>query len=108
MGVKFLHDLFFNDKIVSNFPNNVVAVDLLHLAKMITKNSISQRKTDKLSLVVDGECCLNRLYGGFYSGMGHNIFKLIFNLRLFFTCYSLYVFLFNFYLNIKISIKYFK
>ncbi|XP_065201519.1 constitutive coactivator of PPAR-gamma-like protein 1 homolog isoform X3 [Planococcus citri] len=80
MGVKYLLDLLENRTI----PNAVVEVDLLKVAKESVKNVAPtampassrppQKKGDaaiatsnKFCLVVDGECCLNRLYGGFFS-----------------------------------------
>ena len=55
----------------SQIPGACVPVDLLKIAK-----SIGYRRGGRglgqpggvLTLVVDGECCLDRLYGGFFSG----------------------------------------
>ncbi|CAL8093948.1 unnamed protein product [Orchesella dallaii] len=47
--------------ITQNIPNAVEQVDLLKLAQARTKKG-----EGPLKLVVDGECCLDRLYGGYY------------------------------------------
>lgn len=70
MGVEFLLELLESRTV----PNAVVEVDLLEVAREFGKSmAAGQKKTDaaassKFCLVVDGECCLNRLYGGFLSG----------------------------------------
>lgn len=52
-----------------------IPVDLLKIARTITQrqhNRISkaqQLHSGKLRLVLDGECCLDRLYGGYFSGI---------------------------------------
>ncbi|CAG7719750.1 unnamed protein product [Allacma fusca] len=46
--------------IVQAIPDAAALVDLLQIAKERTK------REGPLKLVVDGECCLDRLYGGFY------------------------------------------
>ncbi|XP_049782108.1 constitutive coactivator of PPAR-gamma-like protein 1 [Schistocerca cancellata] len=60
----------------SQIPGSSVPVDLLRIARgLAVKQSRQQQKTgkplnhvnNKLSLVVDGECCLHRLYGGYFS-----------------------------------------
>ncbi|KAJ9598879.1 hypothetical protein L9F63_026589 [Diploptera punctata] len=62
-----------------NVTGGSVPVDLLRIARGVAqrharqqqrggKNAGSQHSaTNKLSLVVDGECCLDRLYGGYFS-----------------------------------------
>lgn len=73
MGVHYLQELVESGVI----SNSVTPVDLIKLAKNVTKGAgaslppkkpITGNASQKLCLVVDGECCLNRLYGGFYSG----------------------------------------
>lgn len=67
MGVKFLHELVESGKVT----NSVVPVDLIKLAKTYIKSLPAQSRkpgAPKLCLVIDGECCLNRLYGGYFSG----------------------------------------
>lgn len=72
MGVKFLQELVDNDGVI---PNSVVPVDLIKLAKNYVQSILPQQRkpgvSPKFSLVVDGESCLNRLYGGFYAGKEH-------------------------------------
>jgi hypothetical protein len=58
-----------------------VPVDLLRIARGLAQRQARQQHrggrsggshhaaSNKLSLVVDGECCLDRLYGGYFSGM---------------------------------------
>jgi hypothetical protein len=58
-----------------------VPVDLLRIARGLAQRQVRQQQRggksggshhapgNKLSLVVDGECCLDRLYGGYFSGM---------------------------------------
>jgi hypothetical protein len=58
-----------------------VPVDLLRIARGLAQGQAHQQHrggrsgasqnaaSNKLSLVVDGECCLDRLYGGYFSGM---------------------------------------
>jgi hypothetical protein len=57
-----------------------VPVDLLRIARGVAQRQARQHRGvknagsqhtggNKLSLVVDGECCLDRLYGGYFSGM---------------------------------------
>jgi len=58
-----------------------VPVDLLRIARGLAHRHARQQHrggksggsqnaaSNKLSLVVDGECCLDRLYGGYFSGM---------------------------------------
>lgn len=58
-----------------------VPVDLLRIARGLAHRQARQQQrsgkssgshhapNNKLSLVVDGECCLDRLYGGYFSGM---------------------------------------
>lgn len=50
-------------------------VDLLRIARNVTQRQRSragkgqqQPPSAKLRLVLDGECCLDRLYGGYFSG----------------------------------------
>lgn len=65
MGVKFLHDF-----IEANSPGE--EIDLIKIAANHVANlPDDQRKpgvTPKFCLVIDGESCLNRLYGGYFSG----------------------------------------
>lgn len=51
----------FQSHITQNISNAVEQVDLLKLAQARTK-----KNEGPLKLVVDGECCLDRLYGGYY------------------------------------------
>lgn len=52
-----------------------VPVDLLKIARTITQRQhnrigkAQQLHSGKLRLVLDGECCLDRLYGGYFSGI---------------------------------------
>lgn len=73
MGVKHLHDFIESNAV----PNSVVDVDLIQLASVLTKNVPKKAGSpgSKLSLVVDGECCLNRLYGGYFSGTFFETFQ---------------------------------
>uniref|UniRef100_T1INJ6 Constitutive coactivator of PPAR-gamma-like protein 1 n=1 Tax=Strigamia maritima TaxID=126957 RepID=T1INJ6_STRMM len=52
-----------------NCPGACVPVDLLKIARSVSvrRGGSNNRQKNKLSLVVDGECCLDRLYGGFFS-----------------------------------------
>ncbi|XP_018902983.2 LOW QUALITY PROTEIN: constitutive coactivator of PPAR-gamma-like protein 1 homolog [Bemisia tabaci] len=43
-----------------------VSVDLVRLARRHVQTT-KPKKNQKFTLVVDGECCMDRLYGGFYS-----------------------------------------
>ena len=58
----------------SQVPGACVPVDLLRIAKSVgyRRSRIGGRpgynQSGVLTLVVDGECCLDRLYGGFFSG----------------------------------------
>ncbi|XP_047473048.1 constitutive coactivator of PPAR-gamma-like protein 2 isoform X2 [Penaeus chinensis] len=58
----------------SQVPGACVPVDLLKIAKSVSIRRGNQRNVPRggygqppLTLVVDGECCLDRLYGGFFS-----------------------------------------
>jgi len=54
-------------------PESCVGVDLVRIAKTVSQRLVKQAQKKggspltKFSLVVDGECCLDRLYGGFFS-----------------------------------------
>ncbi|KAI4479427.1 PREDICTED: constitutive coactivator of PPAR-gamma-like protein 1 homolog isoform X1 [Polistes canadensis] len=55
-------------------PGGSVSVDLLKIARTVTQRQrnrvckvLSPHSTAKLRLVLDGECCLDRLYGGYFS-----------------------------------------
>ncbi|KAL2747304.1 constitutive coactivator of PPAR-gamma-like protein 1 [Vespula maculifrons] len=55
-------------------PGGSVSVDLLKIARTVTQRQrnrlskvLSPHSTTKLRLVLDGECCLDRLYGGYFS-----------------------------------------
>lgn len=59
----------------ANLDGGAVSVDLLKIARNVTQRQQphnTNRKIrpigNKLKLIVDGENCLSRLYGGFYSG----------------------------------------
>lgn len=58
----------------SGVPDACVGIDFVRIAKTVSQrlNKQAQKKggspLTKFSLVVDGECCLDRLYGGFFSG----------------------------------------
>lgn len=48
-----------------------VPVELLKIARSFprpNKQNRNKPNTKKLSLILDAECCLDRLYGGFFSG----------------------------------------
>lgn len=53
-------------------PESCVGVDLVRIANSQRRVKTVQKKginpLNKFSLVVDGECCLDRLYGGYFSG----------------------------------------
>lgn len=60
----------------STLEGGAVSVDLLKIARNVTQRQQSQhanRKVrplgNKLKLIVDAECCLDRLYGGYFSGI---------------------------------------
>jgi hypothetical protein len=77
MGVQDLQT-FLEDPQVTG---GSVPVDLLRIARGVAQRQARQQQrggksggsqhiaSNKLSLVVDGECCLDRLYGGYFSGM---------------------------------------
>lgn len=74
MGIQDLQAYIDSSQIVGSS----VAVDLLRIARGLTlrqnrqqtkAGKLSQQGSNKLCLVVDGECCLHRLYGGYFSGM---------------------------------------
>jgi hypothetical protein len=52
-------------QITQNSGNAVESVDLLKLAHNVRSRG---NKTEQLKLAVDGECCLDRLYGGYFPG----------------------------------------
>lgn len=59
----------------NNLEGGAVSVDLLKIARNVTQRQQphnTNRKIrpigNKLKLIVDAECCLDRLYGGFFSG----------------------------------------
>ena len=60
MGLQTLQQL-----IESQFAGACVSVDLLRIASSV---SSPYQGRVALSLVVDAECCLDRLYGGYVSG----------------------------------------
>lgn len=71
MGVQDLQSFLES----SNLEGGAVSVDLLKIAKNVTqRNQLhnNNRKIrpigNKLKLVIDAECCLDRLYGGYFSG----------------------------------------
>jgi hypothetical protein len=49
-------------------------VDLLKISRLVVQRQRNRmvkgqlHNTGKLRLVLDGECCLDRLYGGYFSG----------------------------------------
>lgn len=49
-----------------------VPVELLKIARPFQR-SVNQNRSNpnnkKLSLILDAECCLSRLYGGYFSGL---------------------------------------
>jgi hypothetical protein len=67
MGLQTLQQL-----IESQFAGACVSVDLLRIASSVA--SPYQGRV-ALSLVVDAECCLDRLYGGYVSGNYSIVFK---------------------------------
>lgn len=71
MGIQDLQ-IFLESGSISG---SCVPVDLVRMAKTIQQRmgKYAQKKgspnmLSKFSLVVDGECCLDRLYGGYFSG----------------------------------------
>lgn len=71
MGIQDLQNFLEGGAI----PESCVGVDLVRIAKTVSQRLIKQAQKKggnpltKFSLVVDGECCLDRLYGGYFSGM---------------------------------------
>jgi hypothetical protein len=77
MGVQDLHSFLEGPHVTGGS----VPVDLLRIARALAHRQARQQQrggksggsqhvpSNKLSLVVDGECCLDRLYGGYFSGM---------------------------------------
>lgn len=70
-----LHDL--QKYLEAHIPGACLPVDLLKIAKSVgcrryvpkgPNRSLHGPTNSLLTLVVDGECCLDRLYGGFFSG----------------------------------------
>lgn len=56
-------------------------VDLLHVARAVQarhKSSKAKQYNKKLCLVLDAECCLDRLYGGYFSGLYLFLFFCVF------------------------------
>lgn len=59
----------------SSLEGGAVSVDLLKIARNVSQRQQQHtgRKArqlgNKLKLIVDAECCLDRLYGGYFSGM---------------------------------------
>lgn len=58
-------------------PGGTVSVELLKVARSVVSKQNSRNKKQResliggphlFSLVVDAECCIDRLYGGFFSG----------------------------------------
>lgn len=80
MGVKFLHDF-----IEANTSEE--EIDLIKIASTYIKNLPHVQKkpgvTQKFCLVIDGESCLNRLYGGYYSGKSQISLLDIINMKIF-------------------------
>ncbi|XP_013788350.2 constitutive coactivator of PPAR-gamma-like protein 1 [Limulus polyphemus] len=62
MGIQSLQQF-----ITAHCPGACVPVDLLKIAHSVGVRRRNQLYYNRLCLVVDGECCLDRLYGGFYS-----------------------------------------
>lgn len=63
MGIQALHKF-----IEANCPGACVPVDLLKIARTAAVRRTRQPYLgNRLCLVVDGECCLDRLYGGYFS-----------------------------------------
>lgn len=57
----------------ANVEGGSVSVDLLRIARSIHQSkqpfqNKNKNKFNKLKLVLDAECCLDRLYGGYFSG----------------------------------------
>lgn len=77
MGVQDLQSFLESPQVTGGS----VPVDLLRIARGVAQRQARQQQrggknagshntgSNKLSLVVDGECCLDRLYGGYFSGM---------------------------------------
>lgn len=70
MGIQDLQ-VFLESGTVSG---SCVPVDLVRISKSVTQRLVKQAQKkgspnmlNKFSLVVDGECCLDRLYGGYFS-----------------------------------------
>lgn len=73
MGIQDLQ-AFFDCNCVQG---GTVGVDLLKIARLVAQRQRNRvikgqqlHNNYKLRLVLDGECCLHRLYGGYYSGKG--------------------------------------
>lgn len=75
-----LHDL--QKYLEAHIPGACLPVDLLKIAKSVgcrryvpkgPNRSLHGPTNSLLTLVVDGECCLDRLYGGFFSGEFLNV-----------------------------------
>lgn len=71
MGIQDLRT-FFDGNCVQG---GTVAVDLLKIARLVAQRQRNRvmkgqqlSNTTKLRLVLDGECCLDRLYAGYFSG----------------------------------------
>lgn len=62
MGVKDLQQF-----IETQCPNACVSVDLLRLARGVAMSKKRAGRDGQFALIVDGESCLDRLYGGFFS-----------------------------------------
>lgn len=93
-----------------------IPVDLLKISKSIgyrhyvpkgPNKSFHGLPNSNFTLVVDGECCLDRLYGGFFSGIFF-LFPILIHGNI---CYFLYegtilkITFISFFLNIKIKLE---
>lgn len=59
----------------NSLEGGAVSVDLLKIARNVTQRQQPHNQNrkirpigNKLKLIIDAECCLDRLYGGYFSG----------------------------------------
>lgn len=68
MGVQNLQNFLDAEHV----EGGAVAVELLKIARSFSrpnKQSRNKPNSKKLYLILDAECCLDRLYGGYFSGL---------------------------------------
>ena len=86
MGIQYL-----NSYVENKISAACVPVDLLKISRSIAYRRAGHVKGpqyNRLCLVVDGECCLDRLYGGYFSGRLYLTFTLVTILLAFLRAYS--------------------